>query len=67
MIGYDQNGNMTKDLNKGISNIQYNSLNLDKIGCASEIKTENIVFVLYFARLALSLPQVVTFSDECPY
>lgn len=25
---YDANGNMTKDLNKGISNIQYNSLNL---------------------------------------
>ena len=34
---YDANGNMTKDLNKGISNIQYNSLNLDKIGCASEM------------------------------
>ena len=32
---YDQNGNLTKDLNKNISNIQYNSLNLDKIGCAS--------------------------------
>ena len=25
---YDANGNLTKDLNKGISNIQYNSLNL---------------------------------------
>ena len=25
---YDNNGNMTKDLNKGISNISYNSLNL---------------------------------------
>ncbi len=34
---YDQNGNLTKDLNKGISSIQYNSLNLDKIGCASEM------------------------------
>jgi len=34
---YDQNGNLTKDLNKNISNIQYNSLNLDKIGCASEM------------------------------
>ena len=35
------------------------TLALPKIGCASEIKTENIVFVLYFARLALSLQQVL--------
>lgn len=27
---YNQNGTMTKDLNKGISNIPYNSLNLSK-------------------------------------
>ena len=27
-IAYDANGSMTKDLNKGISNIQYNVLNL---------------------------------------
>ena len=27
---YDANGNLTKDLNKGISNIQYNSLNLPR-------------------------------------
>ena len=32
---YDANGNLTKDLNKNISNIQYNSLNLKKIGCTS--------------------------------
>ena len=32
---YDANGNLTKDLNKNITNIQYNLLNLDKIGCAS--------------------------------
>ena len=32
---YDANGNLTKDLNKGISNIQYNCLNLEKIGCTS--------------------------------
>lgn len=25
---YDENGNLTKDLNKNISSIQYNSLNL---------------------------------------
>ena len=34
---YGNNDNLTKDLNKNISNIQYNSLNLDKIGCASEM------------------------------
>ena len=28
---YDANGNLTKDLNKGISNIQYNSLNLPSV------------------------------------
>lgn len=28
--GYDANGNQIKDLNKGISNIEYNSLNLPK-------------------------------------
>ena len=34
-FAYDANGNLTKDLNKNISNIQYNFLNLKKIGCAS--------------------------------
>ena len=32
---YDANGNLTKDLNKNISSITYNCLNLDKIGFAS--------------------------------
>ena len=32
---YDANGNLTKDSGKGISNIAYNCLNLDKIGFAS--------------------------------
>lgn len=36
-ITYDNNRNLTKDLNKGITNISYNSLNFDKIGFASEM------------------------------
>ena len=32
---YDANGNLTKNSAKGISNIAYNCLNLDKIGFAS--------------------------------
>ena len=35
--GYDYNGNLTKDLNKGITNISYNVLSFDKIGFASEM------------------------------
>jgi hypothetical protein len=34
---YDNNGNLTKDSNKGIASITYNSLNFDKIGCALEM------------------------------
>jgi hypothetical protein len=34
---YDNNGNLKSDLNKGISNITYNCLYFDKIGCASEM------------------------------
>ena len=36
---YDANGNMTKDLNKGISNIQYNSLNLPSVVTFSDGST----------------------------
>ena len=36
---YDANGNLTKDLNKGISNIQYNSLNLPSVVTFSDGST----------------------------
>jgi len=39
---YDKNGNMTKDLNKNISSIQYNSLNLP-----ANISSDNRIIVSY--------------------
>ena len=45
---YDKNGNLTKDLNRNITSIQYNCLNLDKIGCTST--KENIVKQNWFAK-----------------
>ena len=44
---YDKNGNLTKDLNKNITSIQYNCLNLDKIGCTST-KENKIKLLLPF-------------------
>ncbi len=53
---------ITQDLNKNISSIQYNVLNLLRnIGCASEIKISKLI--LYSTRLSLYLPGVVTFTD----
>lgn len=44
---YDENGNMTKDLNKNISNIQYNSLNLpDRV----EFENGNVFSYVYDAE-----------------
>ena len=69
---YDKNGNLTKDLNRNITSIQYNCLNLDKIGCTSTKENKSklllpFVFGLHFAsfciRFALSLPSKVTFGN----
>ena len=37
ILSYDNNGNLTQDWNKGITNISYNVLSFDKIGFASEM------------------------------
>ena len=41
---YDKNGNMTKDLNKNISSIQYNSLNLPSKVVFSDVKYMDYVY-----------------------
>ena len=58
---YDGNGNLTKDLDAKISDIQYNSLNLSlmNVGCGSEKPKQ----VWFFAYLSLNLPIMITFTD----
>ena len=65
---YDGNGNMVKDLNRNITSIEYNSLNLRlkavKIGCTSKKKGKTPLYSLLSTRFALSLPEQITFSDH---
>ena len=58
---YDGNGNLTKDLDAKISDIQYNSLNLSlmNVGCGSEKPKQ----VWFFAHLSLHLPIMIAFID----
>lgn len=64
-FAYDANGNLTKDLTKGISEIQYNFLNLKKIGCISTKGNKSLlllpfVFVLHYLYQAKSSLRMVT-------
>ncbi|MEM6602359.1 MAG: hypothetical protein AAF649_13350, partial [Verrucomicrobiota bacterium] len=43
--GYDANGNMTFDANKGITNIEYNHLNLPAVVTLSESKVSRIEYL----------------------
>ena len=63
---YDGNGNMTKDLNRNITEIRYNSLNLDlpNLGCVSGIQTKTPCFACNSAQLALNLPSMIAFGDN---
>ena len=58
---YDANGNVTKDLNRNILSIQYNSLNLQSkiamMGGTSEYETS-----FFSARFAPSLPTKIQFE-----
>ena len=56
---YDRNGNMTKDLNKGISSITYNSLNLPQtVNISNSINT--YVYSAMGTKLSVSQPNKKT-------
>ena len=64
---YDNNGNLTKDLNKNISNIQYNSLNLPSVVTFSN---GNTITYLYTAdgkklRTVHKIGTTTTTTDYC--
>ena len=64
---YDNNGNLTKDLNKGISNISYNSLNLPSVVTFSN---GNTITYLYTAdgrklRTVHVINGTATTTDYC--
>ena len=64
---YDNNGNLTKDLNKNISNIQYNSLNLPSVVTFSN---GNTITYLYTAdgrklRTVHKMGTATTTTDYC--
>lgn len=65
---YDANGNMTKDLNKGITSITYNHLNLPtKIAFGSE---SNMIAYLYDAsglKLKKTVKEGGTLTEEIDY
>ena len=63
---YDGNGNMVKDLNRNISSISYNLLNLasPNLGCVSGIQTKTPCFACNSAQLALNLPSMMAFGDN---
>ena len=58
---YDQNGNLTKDLNKQITNIQYNNLNLPK---KIELYQDYFNEIYYLYTADGTKLQVKTYKDE---
>ena len=67
LITYDNNGNLTKDLNKGITNISYNSLNLPQVVTFSN---GNTITYLYTAdgkklRTVHIINGTATTTDYC--
>ncbi len=64
---YDQNGNLTKDLNKNISNIQYNSLNLPQVVTFSDGSTITYTYTYDGKKLRTVhvIGGVTTTTDYC--
>ena len=61
---YDANGNLTKDLNKGITNISYNCLNLPSVVTFSDGSTITIMTLAAANTLGIqvSLPAAIVLS-----
>jgi len=64
---YDQNGNLTKDLNKNISNIQYNSLNLPSVVTFSDGSTIRYMYSADGTKLRTThvINGTTTTTDYC--
>ena len=64
---YDANGNLTKDLNKNISNIQYNSLNLPQVVTFSDGSTITYIYTYDGKKLRTVhvIGSTTTTTDYC--
>ena len=62
---YDQNGNMTKDLNRNISSIQYNLLNLPQNMTYSNNKSTTYVYDATGRKLQVEYVNPATTFDYC--
>jgi len=62
---YDQNGNMTKDLNRKISSIQYNLLNLPQNMTYSNNKSTTYVYDATGRKLQVEYVNPATTFDYC--
>ncbi len=64
---YDANGNLTKDLNKGITNISYNCLNLPSVVTFSDGSTITYTYAADGTKLktAHKIGSATTTTDYC--
>ena len=64
---YDANGNLTKDLNKGITNISYNCLNLPSVVTFSDGSTITYTYAADGTKLktAHKIGSTTTTTDSC--
>ncbi|EIY77482.1 hypothetical protein HMPREF1072_01410, partial [Bacteroides uniformis CL03T00C23] len=60
---YDSNGNLTKDLNKGITNISYNCLNLPSVVTFSDGSTITYTYAADGTKLKTALPPRRTIAE----
>ncbi|MBE6288463.1 MAG: hypothetical protein E7099_09835 [Mediterranea massiliensis] len=67
LLSYDNNGNLTKDSNKGISNIQYNSLSLPQVVTFSDGSTITYLYTANGRKLRTThvINGTTTTTDYC--